>query len=156
VPPEQPAIEEGFVSLFDGQTLKGWKGPKQHFFVRDGKLISRFPSKSNPDDWPRIEYAALLSVGQYRDFVLRLEFQIDAGGNSGVLVRAAQHGLLSREGLEVQIIDEYFPLWKDVFDKRKDLTMGGYQELLVRKRSARSSGTTTNGIGWKSSATSMN
>ena len=37
----EPAVEEGFVSLFDGLTLNGWgveQGPESAFYVEDGTI----------------------------------------------------------------------------------------------------------------------
>src|ERR1700722_10185705 len=72
--------EKGFVSLFDGQSLNGWKyiGNKGgEYFVKDGVIVCPESSKGN-----------LLTDGEYSDFVLRLEYKLDHNGNNGVAIRA--------------------------------------------------------------------
>ncbi len=90
---------EGFVPLFDGHSLAGWEhnGPPGTFHVENGELVGR-----------RIKGSAywLSTKEQYGDFELRLQFKIEPGGNSGVFIRAPRHGRTSREGMEVQIIDD--------------------------------------------------
>src|SRR5579872_886686 len=72
--------EKGFVSLFDGESLKGWSyvGNKGgEYFVKDGVIVCPESSKGN-----------LLTDGEYSDFVLRLEYKLDHNGNNGVAIRA--------------------------------------------------------------------
>ena len=71
---------EGWVSLFNGSDLAGWKThPTQPaaWKLRDGYL-------TGPDSKSYL-YS---ERGDYRDFHLRLEVRIAEGGNSGVYIRA--------------------------------------------------------------------
>ena len=73
---------EGFLPLFDGQTLEGWKqlGGKAKYEAKDGMIVgSSVPNTSN---------SFLCTEKHYSDFVLELEFQVDAGLNSGVQIRS--------------------------------------------------------------------
>ena len=75
-------VEEGFVSLFDGQTLSGWarRGGESVYAVEDGVIAGRFKdAKRN---------TFLCTDKTYGDFILRLEFKLE-GGNSGVQFRSA-------------------------------------------------------------------
>ncbi len=76
------AIEEGFIPLFDGKTLEGWtpKGGQAIYEVQDGSIVGRF--KDNRRN------AFLCTNKSYGDFILRLEFMLEAG-NSGVQFRSA-------------------------------------------------------------------
>ncbi|MFH1923400.1 MAG: family 16 glycoside hydrolase [Planctomycetota bacterium] len=100
---EQP--EPGFVSLFDGKTLNGWQGSTEHYFVEEGKLVSDLGDQMDPDQ----DEGNLFSIQEYGDFVLRLEFRLEPGANSGVLIRSPQQGRLAYTGMEIQILDDSHP-----------------------------------------------
>jgi len=89
---------DGFVSLFDGKTLNGWQGGTDGYVVEDGKLVSK------PDG-----RGTIFTNQQYRDFILRLEFRLEAGGNNGVVFRAPLQGTPSKDYLEIQILDDTAP-----------------------------------------------
>ena len=72
--------EPGFVSLFDGETLKGWKllgKTGDGYLVRDGKIVC--PPKGGGN---------LLTEKEYTDFVLRFEFKLRSGSNNGLAIRS--------------------------------------------------------------------
>jgi hypothetical protein len=87
--------EKGWVQLFNGKDLTGWK-------VQPGK---------NREDW-RVEGGALVSRGKggylfsdrgdYRDFHIRVEVMINFLGNSGLFFRCP-FGDSVRQGYEAQI-----------------------------------------------------
>jgi hypothetical protein len=93
--------EEGFLPLFNGRDLTGWK-------VYDGK----------PDSWA-VEDGLLVCTGKgggwlgstrdYADFDVRLEYRLGAAGNSGVYLRAPETGHISRVGMEIQLLDDRHP-----------------------------------------------
>lgn len=99
--------ETGFVSLFDGKTLKGWQriaGKASAWGVENGCLVSF----GEGGGW-------LGTERPYADFILRLEFKLTPESNSGVYLRApADNQSISRRGLEIQILDEYHPRYKDI------------------------------------------
>lgn len=86
------APEEGFVSLFDGKTLKGWK---KHMGL---------PADNRGGKWEVIDGAItgdqdppggggfLITEGQYGDFILRLEARIDWPVDSGIFLRVGEDG----------------------------------------------------------------
>ena len=89
--------QEGFVSLFDGTTLTGWTvmgAPS--WSVQNGVLVC----SGEGGGWLR-------SNGTYRDFILRLEYRIGDGGNSGVFLRATEQGNPAFTGLELQILGDH-------------------------------------------------
>jgi serine/threonine protein kinase len=72
---------DGFVSLFNGKDLTGWKWhPSQvgNWRVEHGILIGSGPS---------ITSHLYTQRGDYKDFHLRIEARINEGGNSGVYFR---------------------------------------------------------------------
>jgi hypothetical protein len=88
--------ESGFVSLFDGQTLNGWKhvgGPADGYGVKDGVIFCS-PNGRN-----------LLTERTYSDFVLRFEFKLEDGANNGVGIRAPLQGDAAYAGMEIQILE---------------------------------------------------
>lgn len=96
--PEEKA--EGWISLFDGKTLDGWTimGNNQDgFAVEDGAIRWKAPGGR-----------VLLSAQRFTDFVLRVEWKVDAQGyNAGLFLRAPRENRRSRMGFEVQMFGDY-------------------------------------------------
>lgn len=95
--PEEKA--EGFVSLFDGETLNGWSSVDDEtdsFVAEDGTI-----------KWVRKGAGALQTQKRYGDFILRCEYKISDGGNSGLHLRAPRENRASKIGFEVQILGDY-------------------------------------------------
>jgi len=99
--PEVQTLEHRFVSLFDGGGLGKWvvMGNPEGFQVVDGVIRSEGGKDGN---WLR-------SAKEYGDFILRLEYKVSAGGNSGVFFRCAQQGNPWETGYECQISNEQPP-----------------------------------------------
>jgi hypothetical protein len=97
------AQEQGFTPLFNGKNLEGWllvhtANSGKGYLVEDGKIVC-----------PRDGGGNLLTMGEYRDFVLRFEFKTEPGGNSGVAIRAPLEGDIAYTGMEIQILDHDHP-----------------------------------------------
>jgi len=93
-----PSRETGFVSLFDGETLKGWKLVEKHgegYGVKDGVIFCARGGGGN-----------LFTEKEYSDFILRFEFKPEAGGNNGLGIRAPLQGDAAYVGMELQILDD--------------------------------------------------
>ncbi|MFN3422226.1 MAG: DUF1080 domain-containing protein, partial [Armatimonadota bacterium] len=89
--------EEGFVSLFNGKDLTGWHVMgSPSWKVENGILVCT----GEGGGWLR-------SDKQYENFVLRLEFRISKGGNSGIFIRSALEGNPAFTGMEIQILDDH-------------------------------------------------
>jgi len=77
------AVEDGFVSLFDGKTLEGWDGNPDFWRVDEGTITGQTtaekPTKGNT--------FIIYRKGDVGDFELKLEYKI-VGGNSGVQYRS--------------------------------------------------------------------
>src|SRR5262249_34911269 len=73
--------DEGWVPLFDGKTLDGWKvnGGTASYKVEDGVIVGT-TVEGSPNTF--------LCKGDYKDFVLELEVKCDPRLNSGVQVRS--------------------------------------------------------------------
>ena len=102
---EQPSAgENGFVPLFDGQSLAGWQGRVVDYEVADGVLICKKGAHGN-----------LYTDREYSDFILRLEYRLEAGGNNGIGIRAALSDTPPAvTGIEIQILDDSFPEYQSL------------------------------------------
>jgi hypothetical protein len=97
----------GFVPLFNGKDLSGWKRydvKNDVWGVEAGKIIC---SGKNGGGW-------LGTDRDYADFELRLEYRLAPGGNSGVYLRAPQKGWISRVGMEIQVLDDFHPRYANL------------------------------------------
>ena len=97
---------DGFVALFNGTDLTGWKqyaSKKEAWAVEDGLLVC----KGGGGGW-------LGTTRDYADFEVRLEYRLKPYGNSGVYIRAPDTGHISREGMEIQILDDHHPKYANL------------------------------------------
>jgi hypothetical protein len=70
------------VSLFNGKNLDGWvrRGGKAEYRAENGEIVGNsVPNTSN---------SFLCTTKDYADFILELEFKVDADLNSGVQIRS--------------------------------------------------------------------
>jgi len=98
IPAALPALEPGFASLFDGKTLKGWTlvgGHGPGYLAENEKIVCPAEGGGN-----------LYTEREYPNFVLRFEFLMEPGGNSGVGIRAPLEGDAAYQGMEIQILDD--------------------------------------------------
>jgi hypothetical protein len=92
------AAEPGFTALFDGKTLQGWKlvrGRGPGYLVENGTIVCPAEGGGN-----------LFTELEYQDFVLRYEYRLSPGGNSGLGIRAPLEGDAAYLGMEIQILDD--------------------------------------------------
>jgi hypothetical protein len=98
--------ERGFRGLFNGRDLDGWRlvgGVGPGYVVENGRLVCPADGGGN-----------LFTVKEYGDFILRLEFKLSEGGNSGVGLRAPYEGDAAYQGMEIQVLDDSAPVYKDI------------------------------------------
>ncbi len=96
--------EKGFVSLFDGQSTKGWTLVKGHgpgYVVKDGVLVCPGDGGGN-----------LFTEKEYANFIFRFEFKTEPGGNNGVGIRTPLDGDAAYQGMEIQILDDQHERYK--------------------------------------------
>jgi len=91
--------KDGWKLLFDGKTTEGWRGYKKD---------------KCPDGWQAVDGALtrvkgggdILTVEQFADFELTIDWRVAAGGNSGVIYRATElKGAPYETGMECQVLD---------------------------------------------------
>lgn len=99
--PQDPAARladaekaEGFKLLFDGKTMNGWKyrnpdGLKS-WGVQNGMLVNTLEKDQHGTD--------ILTEEKFRDFLVRYEYQVPPGANSGFYLRGRH---------EIQIFDDF-------------------------------------------------
>jgi len=90
---------QGFVPLFDGHSLAGWRGYKTEVAPSGWKAIGgELVRESGGGD--------LMTVDQFTDFELRLEWKISQGGNSGIIFRVGGDTEYPwQTGPEFQVLD---------------------------------------------------
>jgi Domain of Unknown Function (DUF1080) len=76
----------GFVSIFDGKTLKGWDGDPTYWRVENGNLVGEI----TPATLLKTNSFIIWRGGEPGDFEFTGEFNITAEGNSGINYRSDQ------------------------------------------------------------------
>ena len=95
------AVEPGFLPLFDGKTLAGWKLVHGHgpgYVVEAGKIVCPADGGGN-----------LFTGKEYANFIFRFEFRMEPGANNGIGIRAPLEGDAAYAGMEIQILDDQHP-----------------------------------------------
>jgi hypothetical protein len=99
-----PAVDKGFVPLFNGRDLTGWqlvRGKGSGYVVENGVLVCPADGGGN-----------LFTDKEYANFVLRFEFKLEQNSNNGVGIRAPLDGDAAYQGMEIQILDDNGPEYK--------------------------------------------
>lgn len=99
--------KEGFKVLFDGTNMHNWMGNTTDYVIEDGNIAIRpKPGKGSGGN--------LFTKQEYGNFVFRFEFQLTPGANNGLGIRAPLEGDAAYEGMELQILDDNAPIYKDL------------------------------------------
>ena len=107
---ELPAADaDGYITLFDGKTLQGWRGygmteAPASWNVEDGAIHL----KGSGTGEAQVEGGGdLIFAHKFKNFTLELEYKISKGGNSGIFYLAQEVKAKNAEGQE-----EYIPIWQ--------------------------------------------
>jgi len=98
--------EAGFTPLFNGKNLDGWKlvnGTGPGYVVEGDRIVCPPDGGGN-----------LFTEKEYANFVLRLDFKLSPGGNNGIGIRAPFEGDAAYVGMEIQVLDDPAPQYKDI------------------------------------------
>ncbi len=99
--------KEGFELLFDGTNMEQWVSNTDEYVVEEGYIVMH-PAEGGG-------YGNLYTKEAYDNFVLRFEFQLTPGANSGLGLR---HEIVPKEkgylGMELQILDNGDEQYKDL------------------------------------------
>ncbi len=99
----------GFVSLFDGETLDGWIGAVDDYQVVDGAIQCRQGRGGN-----------LLTEKEYGDFEVRLQFKLPPAGNNGLAIRSPIGGNAAYNAMtELQVLDTEHPKYKNIDPRQR-------------------------------------
>ena len=91
---EKKPPQDGWVSLFNGKDLTGWKNNgEEKWIVEQGTILCE--SAAN-------KYGYLTTEKSYRDFHLRLKFKGETAGNSGVFFHARITGIDPQHGPDIE------------------------------------------------------
>lgn len=91
--------KDGWVSLFDGKSLEGWKANEspQTFSVKDGEIVVKGPRG-------HLFYVGPVGDHNFKNFELKADIMARPGANSGVYVHTAfQESGWPAKGYEVQV-----------------------------------------------------
>ncbi len=98
----------GFVSLFNGSDLTGWQvnkgGNIKEWGAENGIL---FTTGKPGGGW-------LMTEKEFGDFELLVEYKVPVNGNSGVGLRSPLQGDPAYVGMEIQILDDNGPDYKNL------------------------------------------
>lgn len=101
-----PVENDGWVSLFDGQTTNGW-----HTYLRDtvsaGWSAQDGELRFNPAVSSE-QRGDIVTNGEYENYELELEWQISSGGNSGIIFGVHEDPKFDATyltGVEMQVLD---------------------------------------------------
>lgn len=119
------AVDEGFVSIFNGVDLDGWEGDTVKYGV-DPKMpgvLQCFPDRKPAPGAKGSARSDLVTVKEYGNFILRFEFQMPQNGNNGLGIRisdpgkdAAYHAMC-----ELQLLDDGGSSYYDAAAKKDKL-----------------------------------
>ena len=100
--------EEGFVPLFNGKDLSGWEGATDTYCVSpEGYLTC-----TQKDGVGESGAKNLWTTKDYANFVIRFDVKLPPNANNGLGIRTKPNGWCSREGMELQLLDD----WGDAYN----------------------------------------
>jgi hypothetical protein len=115
--------EEGFVSLFDGKSLEGWKiGDNADVFqVHDGMIVMECPATNHSP--AHLFYNGEVRSHSFKNFDLRVDVMTYPGANSGIYFHTGfQQAGFPKLGLECQVDNSHS-------DWRRTGSLYGIKEL---------------------------
>lgn len=98
------AVEDGFLSIFNGRDFTGWRGGHTNgFFAVEGDGTLRCVGKLG---WNRKGPRNIWTVREYTNFVLRFSFKFTPKTNNGIGIRAPGGDYITSSGMEVQLLED--------------------------------------------------
>jgi len=101
---------EGWQLLWDGKTTNGWRGAKLNSFPTNGWKVEKGLLKvMKSDGGESTNGGDIVTIRKYKDFILKVDFKITAGANSGIkyfVDTELNQGAGSSIGCEYQILDD--------------------------------------------------
>lgn len=105
-PLEAEEPQPKFQKLYNGKDLEGWNCYQGEIaaWKANGDLLT---CQKEGGGWLRTNKV-------YSDYILKLEYKIPEGGNSGVGLRVPPMGFVHKDGMEIQILDDDAAVYKDL------------------------------------------
>lgn len=97
----ETSTEKGWISLFDGKTLDGWKagGNPKSFYVEDGKLVANAVGGN-----AHLFYVGDVLKHDFKNFTVKADVMTTPGSNSGLYIHTQyQASDWPKKGYEIQI-----------------------------------------------------
>ena len=91
----------GFELLFNGKNLDGWQGATNGYEAEDNMLVCK-------------EGGNLYTAKEYENFIFRFNFRFGENANNGVGIRAPLKGDSAYQGMEIQILHDDGPAYKNL------------------------------------------
>ena len=99
-----PDDEEGFVSLFNGKDLTGWRYGKRG--DGENKSGKGYQAADSVVFCTKEDGGNLYTEKEYGDFTFRFEFKLEPNANNGIGIRAPLEGDSAYAGMEIQVLDD--------------------------------------------------
>lgn len=117
-------IKQGWTLLFDGQTTNGWTTPSGKpvpfgWEIKNGCITTIKGGKGGD----------IITAGEYSDFELSVDFNIEPGCNSGIKYFYTKYATGGNLGMEYQIIDD--KLGEDI--QKENHLCGSFYDVLPVK-----------------------
>ena len=94
-------VEEGFVPLFNGKDLTGWKGEAKLWKVEKGEIVGSTEGVTFAHN------SFLMTEGEYADFVLRLKVKL-RNNNSGIQIRSQELPEYAMKGYQADLAEQTY------------------------------------------------
>jgi len=98
-----PAADQGWVSLFNGKDLDGWKASENPstFSVQDGAIVAKGPRS-------HLFYVDPVRNANFKNFELKVDVMTLPGANGGIYIHTAyQDKGWPSKGFEIQVNNSY-------------------------------------------------
>ena len=105
--------EEGFVPLFNGKDLSGWEGATDTYCVSPEGYLTCTQQDGKGESGSK----NLWTAKDYANFTIRFDVKLPPNANNGLGIRCRPDGWCSREGMELQLLDD----WGDEYNGAKKL-----------------------------------
>lgn len=112
------AAEEGFVEIFNGHDLNGWEGATNTYCVTEEGFLTCTQEGGQGGSGAK----NLWTIRDYTNFVIRFDVKLPPNANNGLGIRCKPNGLCSREGMELQLLDD----WGDAYNGLNKLADAQY------------------------------
>jgi hypothetical protein len=114
VPPTiDPLCENGFTPIFNGKDIDDWE-----YGTANNEMKIGVGYRVNPEE--KTVYCGVHDGGnlytkkEYSNFILRFDYKLTVNANNGIGIRAPLAGDSAYAGMEIQVLDDYGPEYRDL------------------------------------------